>query len=64
MPGRAAFCVDERAIVPRSLIAEPLANGVLDAWLGARSYPSNRRPATLVNTVGKLIGSVSGKSRL
>jgi ribosomal protein L3 glutamine methyltransferase len=29
------FCVDERAIVPRSLIAEPLAEGVLDAWLGA-----------------------------
>ena len=27
------FHVDERAIVPRSLIAEPLADGTLDAWL-------------------------------
>lgn len=27
------FTVDERAIVPRSLIAEPLADGTLDAWL-------------------------------
>jgi ribosomal protein L3 glutamine methyltransferase len=29
-----AFDVDERVIVPRSLIAEPLMNGTLDAWLG------------------------------
>jgi ribosomal protein L3 glutamine methyltransferase len=29
------FFVDERAIVPRSLIAEPLADGTLDAWLHA-----------------------------
>lgn len=29
------FTVDERAIVPRSLIAEPLAEGTLDAWLSA-----------------------------
>jgi ribosomal protein L3 glutamine methyltransferase len=29
------FYVDERAIVPRSLIAEPLADGTLDAWLSA-----------------------------
>ncbi len=28
------FYIDERAIVPRSLIAEPLADGTLDAWLG------------------------------
>jgi ribosomal protein L3 glutamine methyltransferase len=28
------FTVDERVIVPRSLIAEPLADGTLDAWLG------------------------------
>jgi ribosomal protein L3 glutamine methyltransferase len=27
------FFVDERVIVPRSLIAEPLADGTLDAWL-------------------------------
>jgi ribosomal protein L3 glutamine methyltransferase len=27
------FTVDERVIVPRSLIAEPLVDGVLDAWL-------------------------------
>jgi ribosomal protein L3 glutamine methyltransferase len=27
------FYVDERCIVPRSLIAEPLADGTLDAWL-------------------------------
>ncbi len=27
------FHVDERTIVPRSLIAEPLADGTLDAWL-------------------------------
>jgi ribosomal protein L3 glutamine methyltransferase len=29
------FFVDERAIVPRSLIAEPLADGSIDAWLAA-----------------------------
>ncbi len=29
------FSIDERAIVPRSLIAEPLADGTLDAWLPA-----------------------------
>jgi ribosomal protein L3 glutamine methyltransferase len=29
------FYVDERAIVPRSLIAEPLADGTLDTWLSA-----------------------------
>ena len=28
------FTVDERAIVPRSLIAEVLAEGLIDAWLG------------------------------
>lgn len=27
------FTVDERVIVPRSLIAEPLADGMIDAWL-------------------------------
>ena len=31
------FHVDERAIVPRSLIAEPLAEGTLDAWLSDRT---------------------------
>ncbi len=29
------FTIDARAIVPRSLIAEPLADGTLDAWLAA-----------------------------
>ena len=28
------FYIDERAIVPRSLIAEVLAEGLIDAWLG------------------------------
>jgi ribosomal protein L3 glutamine methyltransferase len=31
------FDVDERVIVPRSLIAEPLADGTLDAWLSERT---------------------------
>lgn len=31
------FYVDERAIVPRSLIAEPLLDGAIDAWLTERS---------------------------
>jgi len=31
------FFVDERTIVPRSLIAEVLADGTLDAWLPART---------------------------
>ena len=30
-----AFTVDERVIVPRSLIAEVIADGTLDAWLAA-----------------------------
>ena len=32
------FFVDERCIVPRSLIAEPLAEGVLDAWLSEHTH--------------------------
>ena len=31
------FDVDEHVIVPRSLIAEPLADGTLDAWLSERT---------------------------
>ena len=31
------FDVDERTIVPRSLIAEPLVDGTLDAWLAAET---------------------------
>jgi ribosomal protein L3 glutamine methyltransferase len=31
------FTVDERVIVPRSLIAEPLMDGTLDAWLSAHT---------------------------
>jgi ribosomal protein L3 glutamine methyltransferase len=31
------FTVDERVIVPRSLIAEPIADGTLDAWLSDRT---------------------------
>ena len=29
------FFIDERALVPRSLLAEPLIEGLLDAWLNA-----------------------------
>ena len=32
------FFVDERVIVPRSLIAEPLADGTLDVWLGEHTH--------------------------
>lgn len=32
-----AFHVDARSIVPRSLIAEPLAEGTIDAWLSDRT---------------------------
>ena len=31
------FTVDARVIVPRSLIAEPLADGSIDAWLGPQT---------------------------
>lgn len=32
------FTVDERVIVPRSLIAEPLADGSIDAWLSDSTH--------------------------
>lgn len=32
-----SFYIDERAIVPRSLIAEVLADGTIDAWLSAQT---------------------------
>jgi ribosomal protein L3 glutamine methyltransferase len=44
------FFVDERVIVPRSLIAEPLADGTLDAWLSA----STRRVLDLCTGNGSL----------
>ena len=44
------FHVDERAIVPRSLIAELLADGTLDAWLPADPRAcSTCAPATAVS---------------
>ena len=44
------FTVDARAIVPRSLIAEPLADGTLDAWL----KPGTRRVLDLCTGNGSL----------
>ena len=32
------FTVDERVIVPRSLIAEPMVDGTLDTWLSERTH--------------------------
>jgi ribosomal protein L3 glutamine methyltransferase len=44
------FFVDERVIVPRSLIAEPLAEGSFDAWLG----PHTQRVLDLCTGNGSL----------
>ena len=44
------FFVDERVIVPRSLIAEPLADGTLDTWLS----PNTRRVLDLCTGGGSL----------
>ena len=44
------FTVDTRAIVPRSLIAEPLADGTLDTWL----KPHTRRVLDLCTGNGSL----------
>ena len=45
-----AFYVDERSIVPRSLIAEVLADGTLDAWLS----PETRQVLDLCTGNGSL----------
>jgi len=44
------FFVDERVIVPRSLIAEPLADGTLDVWLN----PATQRVLDLCTGGGSL----------
>ena len=44
------FTVDARVIVPRSLIAEPLADGSIDAWLG----PHTQRVLDLCTGNGSL----------
>ena len=44
------FFVDERVIVPRSLIAEPLADGTLDAWIN----PATHRVLDLCTGSGSL----------
>jgi ribosomal protein L3 glutamine methyltransferase len=44
------FHVDERVIVPRSLIAEPLVEGTLDAWLA----PNTKRVLDLCTGCGAL----------
>ena len=44
------FFVDERVIVPRSLIAEPLADGTLDVWIN----PATRRVLDLCTGNGSL----------
>ena len=44
------FFVDERVIVPRSLIAEPLADGTLDVWL----KPDTQRVLDLCTGCGSL----------
>ena len=44
------FTVDERVIVPRSLIAEPLAEGSIDPWL----HPDTRRVLDLCTGNGSL----------
>ena len=44
------FTVDERVIVPRSLIAEPLADGSIDPWLG----PQTQRVLDLCTGNGSL----------
>jgi ribosomal protein L3 glutamine methyltransferase len=45
-----SFYIDERAIVPRSLIAEVLANGSIDPWLD----PNSRRVLDLCTGNGSL----------
>jgi ribosomal protein L3 glutamine methyltransferase len=45
-----SFYIDERAIVPRSLIAEVLANGSIDPWL----HPATQRVLDLCTGNGSL----------
>jgi ribosomal protein L3 glutamine methyltransferase len=53
------FYVDERAIVPRSLIAEPLADGTLDAWL-ARTHAARAGPVHRQRQPGRAGGAWPG----
>ena len=48
------FFVDERVIVPRSLIAEPLADGTLDVWLTFENSAQTKRVLDLCTGNGSL----------
>ena len=44
------FTVDERVIVPRSLIAEVIADGTIDAWLPDRTQRVRRRAGLAISS--------------